>query len=97
VFAAFAAGACGAGTQTVTPAMVEAARAVTPDASAESLERGRVAFSKKCHDCHPQPDPKSKTPEQWSKILEKMGKLAGLDSRTKQDVLGYVIGARAAD
>jgi cytochrome c5 len=80
VVAALAAGACGAGARPVTPAMVDAAREVAPDASAESLERGRVAFSKKCHDCHPQPDPKSKTPEQWSKILEKMGKLAGLDA-----------------
>lgn len=84
--------ACASGA--VTPGMVDAAKKRWPDASAESLEKGRATFQEKCKECHALPDPAAKTPEQWSKILIKMGKLAGLDDAGRESVERYVIAAR---
>lgn len=81
----------------VTPAMVSAAQKRWPDASEESLERGRALFTSKCKDCHALPSPKDHSAEEWPKYLEKMSKLAGLDAAGKESVLRYVISARDAE
>jgi len=82
---------CGGG---VTPGMVAAAQKRWPDSSEASLEEGRSLFTKKCKACHSLPNPKDHTPEEWTKVLPKMGKLAELDAAGRERVLRYVIAAR---
>lgn len=81
----------------VTPAMVSAAKKRWPDASAESLERGRALFADKCKVCHALPAPKEHSADEWPKIMDKMGKLAELDPAGREAVLRYVIAARDAE
>lgn len=85
---------CGASGAAVTPAMVDAAKKRSPDATEATLERGRAAFVKKCKECHTLPDPKSQTAEAWPKLVEKMGKMADLDEAARQDVLSYLLAVR---
>lgn len=87
--------ACG-GATAVSPAMLDAAKKRWPDASVESLERGRATFSKRCRECHRLPQPASHTSQEWTKILGKMSKLAKLDPEQKDDVLRYLVAAREA-
>lgn len=86
---------CGGGA--VTPALVQAAQKRWPDASEQSLGRGRDLFVGKCKTCHALPAPKDHTAEEWPKLVEKMGKLAELDAAGREAVLRYVIAARDAE
>ena len=95
VASAIAVTACAGGT--VTPTLVSAAQKRWPEASQESLERGRSLYVSKCQDCHALPAPKGHSAEEWPKYMEKMGKLASLDTAGTELVLRYVIAARDAE
>jgi hypothetical protein len=59
---------------------VEAVKAKFPDATAESLEKGRHEFIDHCDHCHGFPDLAYKSAEQWPATSERMGKKAEMDA-----------------
>jgi hypothetical protein len=59
---------------------VEAAKAKFPDATPESLEKGRHVFIDHCDHCHGFPDLAYKKPEDWPATSARMGKKAELDA-----------------
>ena len=62
--------------------------AASPEARAESL--GERVYKERCGQCHPHPDPKKLTPEQWAKQLEIVAPLAELNAKEKAAVLEFL-------
>jgi cytochrome c5 len=87
--------ACGAPIE-ITPAMVDAAKKRSPDATHASLDRGQTLFDKRCTKCHRAPDPKAKSAEKWPSIVRKMAKRAKLAPDEERDVLDYILAVHDA-
>ncbi|MFT3839358.1 MAG: hypothetical protein QM723_20410 [Myxococcaceae bacterium] len=59
---------------------IDAAKTKYPDATAESLEKGRHVFVDHCDHCHGFPDLAFKKATDWPATAERMGKKAELDA-----------------
>ena len=80
---AFALFACGAAyiAPAVSPQLVDAGKAKWPDATLESLQRGRDTFVASCGKggfCHGLRDPHAYPADKWPSIVERMAKKADL-------------------
>jgi len=81
----------------VSPDLVQIGQAQYADTTADTLQRGHDTFLASCGRggfCHKLPTPKSRTPQQWPVILDRMAKKAGLDDAQKQDILRFVLAVR---
>jgi hypothetical protein len=61
--------------------------------ASESLERGRSLTKGRCGKCHPLRDPRTRTAEEWEKIIDRMAGRAFLDEEQKRDVKNYHLAA----
>ena len=73
---------------------VTLAKARWPDASAESLERGRQYFLGTCDNCHKYPDLPHYSEEKWPPIMQRMGKKAELTPEETELVLRFILAHR---
>ncbi len=78
----------------ISPAMVERARARWPDASAESLEKGRQLFVARCNACHAYPEPSAHPDDRWPSITQRMAGKAKLGAADGELVLRFVLASR---
>ena len=69
---------------------VPTAENVAPGADLSQIAQGRTIMTEKCVKCHGLKNPDKHTPDQWVKIMEKMGKKAKLSDNDKALVLKYV-------
>ena len=60
-------------------------------ATLAELQQGHDIFSKSCKRCHGLKDPASRTPEQWTKVLDKMAPKAKLTAEQKDLVYKYLV------
>jgi hypothetical protein len=60
-------------------------------ASLTELQQGHDLFKNNCGRCHKLAKPQSHNPEQWTKILEKMGPTAKLSKEQVSLVYKYVV------
>ncbi len=63
----------------LSDAELEAVKAKYPDATSESMEKGRHLFVDHCDHCHGFPDLAYKKAEDWPKTSERMGKKSDMD------------------
>jgi cytochrome c5 len=85
----------GAAPAALTPAQITAATAATPGVSEQSLTAGHDAFISKCNGCHGYPDLASVPAEKWPDVMKRMSGKAELKGPQSDDVLHYVLAARA--
>lgn len=79
----------------LTPAAIDAARVRFPAATADSLEAGRQMFLTRCNGCHAHPAIAAYSEAQWQRIMPGMASKAGLTQPEQQQVLEFVLAARA--
>ncbi len=79
----------------VTPAAEATAATRWPGTTPEALRNGRELFTAKCDDCHGHPDITAIADDRWPGILGRMGKKAKLTEPQTQDVLRFILAARA--
>lgn len=79
----------------VTPAAEASAATRWPGTTPESLRNGRDLFAAKCNDCHGHPDITAIADDRWPGIVQRMGKKAKLAEPQTQDVLRFILAARA--
>lgn len=75
---------------------LEGAQARWPEASGESLEKGRQLYLASCSGCHSYPDMGHYTEEQWPAIVSRMGNKSDLSQEDSELVLRFVLAARQA-
>lgn len=79
----------------VTADNASAASARWQGTTRESLERGRTTFAAKCNACHSHPDVRAIPEAKWPEILDSMAKKADLSPAQKEEVLHFILTARA--
>lgn len=87
--------ACGA-KPAVAPGPADAVarvKAKYPDATPESVERGRATFTAKCSQCHPLPPGDKVAADKWPVVLKEMTAKAKLGDDDAKAVTEYVLGA----
>ncbi len=84
----------GAVPEALGPADVTAAKARWPDADESKLAAGRSLFVARCNACHGYPDIRAIDEARWPDIVARMGKKAGLDPASTEEVLQFVLTAR---
>lgn len=60
-------------------------------ASVEELKQGYDLYTTRCSKCHSLKSPDSRTPEQWTKVLESMAPKAKLTVEQKELVYKYLV------
>lgn len=73
-----------------TKLYIPTAEMVAPNSDLTALNAGRNLMMEHCNKCHGMPKPEKHTPDQWTKILEKMAVKAKLNADQKALVLKYV-------
>jgi cytochrome c5 len=76
---------------------VIAAQQRFPGATEESLEAGRQSFLRTCNRCHAFPAIGGYSEAQWQQILPRMTGKANLDATQSQQLVQFVLAARAPD
>ena len=62
--------------------------------SAEDLAKGKELVATNCVKCHPKPDPKKHSKEEWDNVLEPMMNKAGIvDMMQRQIIHNYIYGS----
>jgi hypothetical protein len=79
----------------VSAADVSAAISKWPDATEASLTAGRDLFVEHCNKCHGYPAMTAVPDEKWPETIQAMGKKAHLGAEDEQNVLHFVLMARA--
>ncbi|MDB5228788.1 MAG: hypothetical protein JWN78_2981 [Bacteroidota bacterium] len=80
--------ACSHKTTSSTSSSVEKTSSAT--VSHTQFMEGKAVFEANCQKCHKLKEPADHTPEQWSKILDKMAPKAKLTDEQKQQVFNFV-------
>ena len=83
-------GGCGPVLLPPTPEQVAAAQARSPGVTFGDLEVGRLLAVEHCAGCHALPRPTRKEPDEWSEVLELMGRKAKLSGEEESAVLAYL-------
>lgn len=78
-------------------ATIAAARARTPDTSADELRAGRTYFVQRCNGCHAHPDIGAEPVAEWPKIIAEFGPQAKLDAAGQRAVLRFVLAVHPAN
>ncbi len=84
--------ACG-GAKFATPKDADVVRGTSkfPGLTLADLQNGHMLFTQNCGKCHDLKPPKSKTEEQWRKIMPPMAKKAKIDAAAEDAILKYVV------
>jgi len=80
----------------LSSAALEGAQVRWPEASSESLEKGRQLYLASCNGCHSYPDMGHYAEEQWPAIMSRMGDKSDLSEEDSELVLRFVLAARQA-
>lgn len=91
--------ACGAAfvAPQVGPELVQIGQGQVPETTEASLQEGHDLFVASCGKggfCHKLPTPKSRTVEQWPRILDKMAVKAGLSQAERVSVERFILAVR---
>ncbi|HOW30973.1 MAG TPA: cytochrome c [Bacteroidales bacterium] len=76
-------------TKMYTPSGANENKRIT--ATLAELEQGRNLYVNNCNKCHGLSKPESRTPEQWTKVLESMAPKAKLTDAQKELVYKYLV------
>ena len=78
-----------------TEAHLARARALWPDTTRASLERGRSLYVARCSGCHPLHPPATQPAARWVTVLDEMAPRARLTPTERDLVLRYLTAASA--
>ncbi len=77
----------------MTEAQLETVKSQWPDATVDSLEKGRHVFIDHCDHCHGYPDLTYLKPAEWPHTAERMGKKAELDAGETELLTRFIAAA----